>query len=258
MSSTKIIRRELSVKLFVCGAPRSGTSILTELLSSHPSVSLGMERFRKLYAGNVLSESHFQFEHFFSFPEDETKIDENNGQYIHHYKKLRQKYRDSAVVGDEMPDLFRHYGYLAKTFSPVGFIYIVRSVDAVASSWNRRAANPNDNWPSDNDAATAVKRWNDANRLTLNAIGRGVPITVASYQSIFEDNDETVRDRARKALFSACGLADASESKIFHRGCFEKLGDIKKRRSPLTASEAAYLDAEADMATYNKLLALSA
>ncbi|WP_366939241.1 sulfotransferase [uncultured Paraglaciecola sp.] len=39
-------------RTFVSGSPRSGTSALTELLSSHPDISLGMERFKFLYKKN--------------------------------------------------------------------------------------------------------------------------------------------------------------------------------------------------------------
>ena len=98
--------------LFIAGAGRSGTSILTELISSHPEISLGMERFKRLYNKNVLSKGHFNEKRFNLFDASETNIMADSEQYLNYYKLILSKYSESKIVGDKCPHLFKNYDYL--------------------------------------------------------------------------------------------------------------------------------------------------
>ena len=67
--------------LFATGCERSGTTILTRLLQSHPGISIGMERYKYLLRGvrtrrvtRRLCPSHFEPGRFFDFRPTDTNI----------------------------------------------------------------------------------------------------------------------------------------------------------------------------------------
>lgn len=176
--------------LFISGAPRSGTSALTELLASHNAISLGMERFKYLYGKGQVTKELFEKENFFNFSEAQTNINNVSGKYVDYYTEMEKKYAGSQVVGDKYPQLYKAWGKLEKEF--VGqskFVFIVRDIEDVASSFNVRAQNTKDSWPQENDYKRAVEIWNQSLLKAKEKLARDENIFIVYYKDLF-DNEE--------------------------------------------------------------------
>ena len=61
-------------------------------------------------------------------------------------------------VGDKYPQLYKFWPSLFDEFGAEGkYIFIIRNIEDVASSFNLRAQNPRDKWPEKNDYRKAVE-----------------------------------------------------------------------------------------------------
>jgi len=143
--------------LFIAGCPRSGTSALAFLLNEHPHVALGFERFKRVRA--QLDPFHFTPAQFFSPVLAETDI---RGELL--YARLRSRWESGrvTVTGDKVPLYTRVLPQLLARFPQARVAVLVRDPLAVARSFARRAADPADWWPAENDHRLAVKMWNEA------------------------------------------------------------------------------------------------
>ena len=147
--------------IFVCGAPRSGTTAITQLLNFHPNIVIGIERYKNVKRAD-LCEQLFTAERFFDFRQSDTNV-----LFPGTYLKLREKYRDATWIGDKWPRYYTRYEELFEKFEDCVVIFMLRDVHAVASSWNKRAENPADRWPESNDYTRAVEEWNLSLKRTL-------------------------------------------------------------------------------------------
>ncbi len=239
--------------LFVTGSPRSGTSALTELLSAHDEISLGMERYKKLYYLDKVSREHFEKERFFSYDPEDTNVRIEGGRYEAFYRSLKEKYSRSRFLGDKYPNLFRYYDKLANVFGDEHtVVYIVRDVFRVASSWNVRARKENDKWPLTNDYRAAVENWNLANRLTLDSMRKGRRVIVAEYERLYRsEGDESYLE----TLLASIGVAPDAPLLAKYR---EQIGEfnatIENKPLTLDADEIAYIESLIDDASRDALL----
>jgi Sulfotransferase family/Glycosyl transferases group 1 len=155
----KSVQRDSVVErqLFIAGCPRSGTSALVFLLNEHPQLVIGFERFKRIRAH--LDPFHFAPARFFSPLAVETDI---RGERL--YERLRTRWEDGrvTVIGDKVPLYTRVLPQLLKRFPDGRAIVLVRDPLAVASSFRRRASDPDDWWPAENDHELAVRMWNEA------------------------------------------------------------------------------------------------
>ena len=147
--------------LFICGCPRSGTTALVRLLNSHPSLAIGMERY-KYYASqqkiNKINQAAFKFDSFFNLQDNQTNI---NWKYF--YDELEPKYKSGVeYLGDKYPHYYRFYNRINHNLSDVRWIFIVRDIASIARSYNARAADPKDSWSADADYTKAVDHWNES------------------------------------------------------------------------------------------------
>jgi hypothetical protein len=143
--------------LFIAGCPRSGTSALAFLLNEHQRVALGFERFKRVRA--TLDPFHFTPDQFFSPVLAETDI---QGELL--YERLRKRWQAGAVsvIGDKVPLYTRVLPQLLERFSDGRVVVLVREPRDVAASFRRRAADPEDWWPAENDHRLAMEMWNEA------------------------------------------------------------------------------------------------
>jgi glycosyltransferase involved in cell wall biosynthesis len=143
--------------LFIAGCPRSGTSALTFLLNEHPQLAIGFERYKRLRA--QLDPFHFKPQQFFSPVTAETDI---RGQLL--YERLRARWEGGSVrlIGDKVPLYTRVLPQLIERFPGACVLVLVRDPLDVARSFRRRAADPADWWPAENDHTLAVAMWNEA------------------------------------------------------------------------------------------------
>ncbi len=148
--------------LFICGCPRSGTTALVNLLNHHPSIAIGMERY-KHYATqeniHKINPDAFSSQYFFDLKKEQTNI-----MWETFYKNLVSKYqlRTNVFLGDKYPHYYKFYDRINEQFNNVKWIFIIRDIVDVALSYNVRAANPEDKWPENADYRKAVIHWNDS------------------------------------------------------------------------------------------------
>ena len=181
--------------LFVCGCPRSGTTVLTQLLNWHSGIAIGIERFALLLQKNQ-GQFHpdlYSLDRFFSFHKDDCFYDSFNfTAYTDWYcKKISEdKYSQSIYVGDKIPKLYKYFDVLRNNFNdiPVKIIFIARDVAGVASSYDARAKNPKDNWRSEDGFKKGILEWNEAIHMMykeFNNNDRGNEIIVVNYETFF-------------------------------------------------------------------------
>jgi hypothetical protein len=178
--------------LFVVGLGRSGTGAITRLLSEHPDVAVGLERFKFFMRDPEfrLSREYFTHERFFDFEDGGTNISPLvDDRWTEYYDNLEAKWDDARYVGDKMTNL--RFPVIWDNMPAARVVCIVRDIREVAASWNVRATNPNDKgWPEHRDAEAAVTAWNNSlARLERLKGRRGNKIEVVENGRLFGDPD---------------------------------------------------------------------
>jgi glycosyltransferase involved in cell wall biosynthesis len=195
--------------LFVAGCPRSGTSALTFLLNEHPQIVLGFERFKRVRA--ALDPFHFTADQFFSPVLAETDI---QGKLL--YERLQRRWLAGSVsvIGDKVPLYTRVLPHLLERFPQARVIVMVRDPLDVARSFRRRAADPGDWWPAENDHRLAVEMWNEALARARDAErdGDGERVLLLPYEPLLEGDV-----RWLEALLGFIGLSPTARLRSEHQ-----------------------------------------
>jgi hypothetical protein len=195
--------------LFIAGCPRSGTSAAAFLLNEHPRVALGFERFKRTRA--LLEPFHFTPAQFFSPVLAETDI---RGELL--YRRLRERWRGGAVtvVGDKVPLYWRVLPELLERFPRGRLVLLVRDPVDVAASFDRRARDPRDWWPAENDRTLAVAMCNEALARVRDAerAGHGERIFLLPYEPLLAGEERWLH-----ALLSFLGLPPSAHAAAEHR-----------------------------------------
>lgn len=234
--------------LIVCGCPRSGTSVMTQVLNSHERLMVGMERYKKLANPQRIAEiapDCFTPERFFRFDPEETNIlPDRDSRWRELYDQLRPRATEQDLVwGDKFPGYFRFYAQLAEQLDGVRFVFMLREFEPVASSFQVRADDPTDQWTS--TAADAVKRWNRALRLTAEYLERDdhAPLFVCHYEAFFGG----VPGHAHR-LLRFLGLEKSPAFLQRYRGARKRYKVLTRNRQlVIGAQERAALSARADL-----------
>jgi hypothetical protein len=229
--------------LFVCGAPRSGTTAIAQLLNRHPKIVVGIERYKNLKPAD-LGEHLFAVERFFDFRPTDTNVRARNV-----YSRLEKKYRNTTWRGDKVPRYYTRYDTLFEKFEKSVVIFMLRDVHAVASSWNKRAEDPEDKWPEGNNYVQAVKEWNASLSLTLESKEKyGDRMLVVEYERLFSGDADVLHGILRKMKLQA--------PKVLLRQFEIMTRDWEKRTqkpSSVRDGQARFVDANADLQSYSKL-----
>lgn len=239
--------------LFISGTPRSGTSAITELLSAHTNIALGMERYKKLFNPNLVNRALFEEKKFFDYDPIETNVLLEGAKYDKYYKNLKEKYAQSTIRGDKYPFLYKNYHTLDAIFGDeVTFIYIVREPYRVASSWNVRAKKPKDKWPLENDYSVSVKHWNDANMRTIKAMKKGYNIIVVEYEKLYNNQRD---DNYLESILKRLNLGlDEGILKEYDKQINEYNKKIKDKPLDLDEEQKAFIDEHIDRSLLLTLL----
>jgi Sulfotransferase family len=155
-------------RLFIGGCPRSGTTALATFLNGDERFILGQERFRRMI--KLLEPWHFTEPVFFNPTLRETSWAMPSRNEVvfpggpADYRILRERWQSGGVevLGDKAPYYHRALSELAAAFPGSRFVIVVRGLNDVAASYVRRATNPGDHWPAENDHRLAVDDWNEA------------------------------------------------------------------------------------------------
>jgi hypothetical protein len=243
--------------LFLSGAPRSGTSALTELLSSHPDIAIGMERFKFAYAKKSVNRNVFIKKNFFDFKDTETNINDKNGKYVDYYSNLLEKYSGCSIVGDKYPQLYKFWPSLLKEFGSEGkFIFIIRDINDVASSFNVRASNPKDKWPEKNDYKKAVEIWNNSLDLANDAIVKGFDICIVSYSKLFDLDVFDTKLELNKIISYLNLDANSTDFSAHTDMCNKYTSIIKGKDKLILEGQESYINENANMELYFKLMSI--
>lgn len=244
-------------KLFVGGCPRSGTSALWRLLSSHPSIAIGLERYiDRVIPEFQLGESYFDKERFFTLEEGDTHFpDLENGRPGKYYKELKDRYDDCQLFGDKIPMLSKRYSEIFSTFPNAAVLYIFRDIHDVTNSYDLRF-NGNHafevKW--EKDWQQAISDWNFSLSETLKYINKGYRIIFVNYRDIYYADFHFPR------LFKLLGLSprlplstrmEIKQSKAF--GLKRQAIHKQQQTGDLNEEQIAFIKENADFATFNLL-----
>lgn len=177
--------------LFVCGCARSGTSLVTDLLTMHQDIAIGMERYQRLVTREPerFEPSLFEPERFFDVRPGDTFYDDL--EYFEHYGRIRDRYGKARLVGDKVPRLYERYSLIAQRFPDARVIFVTRELPAVAASARARATDPTDQlWPRERGVAAAIREWTEAHETTLAAFDE-LPIFVLRYETLVKAPDSS-------------------------------------------------------------------
>ena len=149
---------------FVVGCPRSGTTELTRLLHAQPELVLGMERYRGVLYQLAERGELDRFGPELFEPQRFLKFRLDDDRFRDHYRSAALRFAAGPVryVGDKVPHTTSIVLALARNFSHARFVFIYRDLERVASSYCRRARDPNDPWPQEATCSLAVEHWHEA------------------------------------------------------------------------------------------------
>lgn len=231
--------------LFVAGCQRTGTTAFTEYMNSHPEVLICRERYK--YMPLEVTFDHFSFERILDYSEAETNVPEEQ------YAELltRKDPAELKWIGDKNPDYYKHFARLLEQNPGARFIVMHRPVEEVAESFEARAKNPEDHWPTHYDFELAVKLWN----LALNNIREFVQnepeanVLILDYHDFFRRTETCVPliSRFLEIEFPDPVLADWRERSAGFEGA-------RRRKKPPTEEQASFIRQNKDYAAEEWLL----
>ena len=149
---------------FVFGCPRSGTTELTRLLHAQPEIVLGMERYRTVLYQLDERRELGQFGPKMLEAQRFLNVVLHDDRFRDHYRTAALRFAAGPVryVGDKVPHAKSIVLALSRSFPDARFVFIYRDLERVASSYCRRAQDPNDPWPRDARCELAVDDWHEA------------------------------------------------------------------------------------------------
>ena len=106
--------------IFIVGMPRSGTTLVEQIISSHPKVTGAGELPFATQLGALIARG--------SSPVDTNSLHEFRTQYL---TKLQNVSNENKIVTDKMPQNFLYVGLLAASFPEARIIHVRRSPSAV-------------------------------------------------------------------------------------------------------------------------------
>lgn len=214
--------------IFIVGLPRSGTTLLEQILASHPRVfgagelRLSREDFEELGGGSDgLSEAR-AFEILRGIEADRVQ------QLAHkHLERLNTLNATAARITDKMPDNYMYLGFLAMLFPKARFLHCRRDPrDIAVSCWSTqfRAI------PWANDAQHLASRFTQYQRL-MEHWQKVLPVEVLDvvYEELVEDLETAVR-----RILDFCGLEWEPACLEFHRtGRPVRTASVSQVRQPI-------------------------
>ncbi|HZD54010.1 MAG TPA: sulfotransferase [Woeseiaceae bacterium] len=108
--------------IFICGMFRSGSTLIEQILSAHPSITAGgeVDRLQWLIARRLAP-----------YPQrardaSPAELRELGDAYLAHLRDIARSDADDAAVTDKRPDNFLHLGLIKALFPPVRIVYTKR------------------------------------------------------------------------------------------------------------------------------------
>lgn len=243
---------------FISGCPRSGTSALWRILSSHPSIAIGLERYIDRVLPNFdLDKSHFHKNRFFNLSEGDTHFNDlESGRPGKYYTNLIDRFDDCQLFGDKIPLLSTRYAEIFSTFPNASILYIFRNIYDVTNSYDLRHKGKHAfevKW--DKDWKQAISDWNFSLSETIKFIDKGFKISCVNYENIY------YLDFHYPRLFKRLGLSprlplptrmEIKQSKAF--GLKRKAMHSQQKTNQIDDEKIEYIKEHADFNSYDLLL----
>ena len=229
--------------LFVCGAPRSGTTGLWRLLVQDPRIVLGMERHGSRLRPEAFRTDLYEKSGFFDF---ETYPNLARLADSYYANEAKQRFDSAVYVGDKLPLLYKVYDFVSAVFPSAKTVILLRNIFDICESYQARLEDAADNWKF--SAMDAVDHWNSL--LVFLARRRKDPrVKVLVYEQFLSDIN-TYRD-----LYDFLGLSVDEGFVARYEKMLEEAARLKLRRtSRITDAQKLEILRGADLGLYAKHL----
>ena len=228
--------------LFVCGAPRSGTTAMHALLTEDPRIVMGMERYGA-YLNDEFGPQLFNKDRFFDFETDPR----DKKRALPYYGALaKPRYDTATYVGDKIPLIYLCFDQVANIFPQAKFVVLLRNILDICNSYQNRKDNPKDDWAL--SVADAVQHWNQL--LAFLKKNRADPrIKCIIYEEFFSDV------KYYEGLHQYLGLSFEEAHQRRHGALVSETDRLEgHRKSSLTDQQKLDIFRTANLALYQSLL----
>lgn len=237
--------------LFICGAPRSGTTALWRLLVSDKRIVLGVERYGNLFFKKNLTKDLFEYDRFSILNNGDTFYS-NLESFNPYYKDMENKFLNAEFVGDKIPLLYQCLDGLFEEIPDAKVIFMVRNIFDVAASYEARADNEQDlDWRRDRRTNEAIKDWSLSLR-KIRDYGDNENILTIIYEDFYKSESQLER------LLRFLGL-EASSDLLgqYEFLCKRSLVLEEQRKRALNEESVMKICSEAPFGLYREVLKLS-
>jgi hypothetical protein len=223
---------------------------LWSVVTADPSVGLGLERYAHLvHHPERFTPDLFEPDRFLDIRRGDTFYDSFAFFGFRPYENVVARYDRARLRGDKIPMLHPLYEQLARNFSDVKILYIVRNPFDVAASFQRRAMDDEDRtWRAGRDYRVACAEWNASVRATREW-SRWLSFYVVDYEGFFSGQ----ADIARLAAFLEL---DPDRLRLGYEAQIAR-SEQTNHRDVLTNLARQYVSRYADFHGYRDLLDLA-
>ncbi len=176
--------------IFVCGLPRSGTTLVEQILSSHSKVN-GQGELEYLPWGLIdtyIKEEKFQIQTF-----NEDLLKNNNRLAKAYFNRLKYHEVSKNIIVDKNPVNFQYLGLINICFPNAKILLTQRNPrDVCFSILRNNFTSSNMNWTfSENDIIDYYKLYNEIINFWKKKLGEN--IFEINYEKLISDNENQVR-----------------------------------------------------------------
>jgi hypothetical protein len=234
--------------LFVCGAPRSGTTAMWKLLTADDRIVLGVERYGNLFFKHALTTELFELDRFMKLEAGDTFY-ADLCQFNDYYSTIPKRYESAIYVGDKIPLLYRYLKPLLKEIPEAKIVFMLRNIFDVAASYEARANDLADSsWARDKRTASAVRDWHNS----LVAL-KELQTDNRVYPVIFEDF--FFSDASLDNLYAFLSLDVTEENRTRHNHLLARSRQLEAtRKRNLSAQDVVHICTTAPFGLYRELL----
>lgn len=216
--------------IFIIGLPRSGTTLLSQIIASHSKIVDGGEL--ELFSQSMMGCSGYQLEDI-----EQYQIELGDGKQALNeisstYERLvSERYRQQGRIVDKTLSNNRYVGAMSLAFPKAKFIKITRDVNDTAWSCYRTFFNKKINWSwSPQNIASYFKIEDELSKHWKSVLqDKMIEIT---YEDLVSDSESTVKE-----VFNHCGLEFEPEVLHFYKNKNAvQTASVSQVRKPISKS----------------------